>query len=192
MVSYFQALNYGGQAGAAPIVVDPRGNLSGAGAPMRQDSGGFPTTWGGLPAPGTFDPTNPMAGFGASPGQMAAAGAAAPGIAGSAAPAAAGIAGQAAPGVNENGVPQISGWQKFDHVMQGIGAVASIWGAVQQNKIARRQMNLAEESYNTNMDNTIKTYNTAMEDRARARYRMEGRDEQADDYIERSRLSRSR
>ena len=41
------------------------------------------------------------------------------------------------------------------------------------------------------MNNTIKTYNTALEDRIRARYAMEGRSDQADAYIDENKLSRS-
>ena len=87
--------------------------------------------------------------------------------------------------------PQLTGWQKFGYVMDGIGAVGGLWGSIQQNKIAKEQLNLAKESYNTNMNNTIQSYNTALEDRIRARYAMEGRSDQADAYIEENKLSRS-
>lgn len=87
--------------------------------------------------------------------------------------------------------PQLTGWQKYGYVMDGIGAIGGLWGAIQQNKIAKEQLALSREAYNTNMNNTIKTYNTALEDRIRARYAMEGRSDQADAYIEENKLSRS-
>lgn len=87
--------------------------------------------------------------------------------------------------------PQLTGWQKFGYVMDAIGTIGGLWGAIQQNKIAKQQLALSKEAYNTNMNNTIKTYNTALEDRIRARYEMEGRAAEADGYIERNKLSRS-
>ena len=88
--------------------------------------------------------------------------------------------------------PALTGWQKFGYVMDGIGAIGGLWGAIQQNKIAKQQLALSKEAYNTNMNNTIKTYNTALEDRIRARYTMEGRADQADGYIEDNKLTRDK
>ena len=88
--------------------------------------------------------------------------------------------------------PQLTGWQKFGYVMDGIGAIGGLWGAIQQNKIAKQQLALSREAYNTNMNNTIKTYNTALEDRIRARYVMEGRADQADGYIDEHKLTRDK
>ena len=88
--------------------------------------------------------------------------------------------------------PALTGWQKFGYVMDGIGAIGGLWGAIQQNKIAKQQLALSKEAYNTNMNNTIKTYNTALEDRIRARYTMEGRADQADAYIDENKLTRDK
>lgn len=88
--------------------------------------------------------------------------------------------------------PALTGWQKFGYVMDGIGAIGGLWGAIQQNKIAKQQLALSKEAYNTNMNNTIKTYNTALEDRIRARYTMEGRADQADGYIADNKLTRDK
>jgi hypothetical protein len=88
--------------------------------------------------------------------------------------------------------PALTGWQKFGYVMDGIGAIGGLWGAIQQNKIAKQQLALSKEAYNTNMNNTIKTYNTALEDRIRARYTMEGRSDQADAYIDENKLTRDK
>lgn len=98
------------------------------------------------------------------------------------------------PQANVNGMqsPALSGWQKFDYVMDGLSAIGGLWGAIQQNKIAKQQLALSREAYNTNMNNTIKTYNTALEDRIRARYTMEGRADQADAYIDEHKLTRDK
>jgi hypothetical protein len=88
--------------------------------------------------------------------------------------------------------PALTGWQKFGYVMDGIGAIGGLWGAIQQNKIAKQQLALSKEAFNTNMNNTIKTYNTALEDRIRARYTMEGRADQADTYIDEHKLTRDK
>ena len=88
--------------------------------------------------------------------------------------------------------PALTGWQKFGYVMDGIGAIGGLWGAIQQNKIAKQQLALSKEAYNTNMNNTIKTYNTALGDRIRARYTMEGRADQANSYIDENKLTRDK
>ena len=99
---------------------------------------------------------------------------------------------QMAPGGVGMQSPALTGWQKFGYVMDGIGAIGGLWGAIQQNKIAKQQLALSKEAYNTNMNNTIKTYNTALEDRIRARYTMEGRADQADAYIDENKLTRDK
>ena len=88
--------------------------------------------------------------------------------------------------------PALTGCQKFGYVMDGIGAIGGLWGAIQQNKIAKQQLALSREAYNTNMNNTIQSYNTQLADRIRARYIMEGRSEaEMQEYIEKNSLSRS-
>lgn len=88
--------------------------------------------------------------------------------------------------------PQLTGWQKFGYVMDGIGAIGGLWGAIQQNKIAKQQLALSRDSYETNMRNTIQNYNTTLEDRIRARYVMEGRGESdVTSYLDRHSLRRN-
>lgn len=87
--------------------------------------------------------------------------------------------------------PQLTGWQKFGYAMDGLGAIGGLWGSIQENKIAKEQLALSREAYNTNMNNSIQTYNTDLEGRIRAQYAMEGRSNQADAYIEKNKLSRS-
>lgn len=75
--------------------------------------------------------------------------------------------------------------------LQGLGAGFGIWNGLQANKIAKQQLAMTREFGNANLNNQIKTYNTALEDRARTRAVMEGRSEQsADDYIAANRLTR--
>lgn len=115
------------------------------------------------------------------------------GVAGSLIPQAANAGGMgqvAAPG--GYATPQLTGWQKFGYVMDGIGSIGGLWGSIQQNKIAKQQLALSREAYNTNMNNTIQSYNTQLADRIRARYIMEGRSEaEMQEYIEKNSLSRS-
>lgn len=76
----------------------------------------------------------------------------------------------------------------------GLGMLSSLgglYGATQSNKLARDSFNFQKGVTNTNLNNQIKSYNTALEDRARSRAVTEGRDAStADDYISRNRLSR--
>jgi len=60
--------------------------------------------------------------------------------------------------------------------MQGLGNIAGIigsfgnvWAAMQSNKLAKKAFEFQKQTYNTNMANSIASYNTAIEDRANAR-----------------------
>ena len=114
------------------------------------------------------------------------------GVAGSLTPQAANAGGMgqvAAPG--GYATPQLTGWQKFGYVMDGIGAIGGLWGSIQQNKIAKQQLTLSRDAFETNMRNSIQSYNTTLEDRIRARYAMEGRGSgEADAYLDANRLRR--
>lgn len=73
----------------------------------------------------------------------------------------------------------------------GLSALAGIWGSMNQNKLAKDQFKFQKDVTNTNLNNQIKSYNTALEDRMNARGAVEGRS--ADftaDEIARRRLSR--
>ena len=70
-----------------------------------------------------------------------------------------------------------------------LGTAGTLFGAFQQQKLARDAFNFSKESFRTNIDNQRKTYNTALEDRIRTRYRTEGRSmEEADRYLSQNRL----
>jgi len=74
-------------------------------------------------------------------------------------------------------------------VMGGIQTLGSLWNSYQQHKIAKEQLGLARETFQTNLENNRQTYNTALEDRIRARHNTEGRAaSETDAYLDENRL----
>ncbi len=72
-----------------------------------------------------------------------------------------------------------------------LGSLANIYGGFQANKLAKDQLSFTKDITNTNLNNQVKSYNTALEDRARSRAVAENRDQaSADAYIEKNKLSR--
>ena len=79
----------------------------------------------------------------------------------------------------------------FQLGLGGLNALGNIYGALQANKLAKNQFSFAKDGTNTNLNNQIKSYNTALEDRARSRAVAENRDQStADAYIAANRLTR--
>lgn len=75
--------------------------------------------------------------------------------------------------------------------ISGLQTLGGLYNAFQGNRLARDQLNFTRDFANTNMNNSIKTYNTQLEGRARARAVMEGQsDADRDRYIAENRLSR--
>ena len=73
----------------------------------------------------------------------------------------------------------------------GLNTLGNLWGAWQSNRIARDQLNFTKDVTNTNLNNSIQSYNTSLEDRARARGAMEGQSSSnVQSYIDKNRLSR--
>ena len=76
----------------------------------------------------------------------------------------------------------------------GLNALSSLGGlynAFNLNNLANKQYNLQKDVLNTNLNNQIKSYNTALEDQLRARAVMEtGNANAYDDQIEQRKLSR--
>lgn len=76
----------------------------------------------------------------------------------------------------------------------GLGAIqtlGSLWNSFQQNKIAKKSLKLQERTFETNLANQKKTYNTELEDRIRNRYQGAGKgldSKEADSYIEKNKL----
>lgn len=83
----------------------------------------------------------------------------------------------------------------IDLARLGIGGLQTgfnIFGGLQANRLAKQQFDYTKRVTDTNLNNSIQTYNTKLEDRARSRASIEG--SQAEDtqaYIERNRLTRS-
>lgn len=74
----------------------------------------------------------------------------------------------------------------------GVGAIqtlGSLWNSFQQNKLAKKSLNLQTQAYKTNLANQTQTYNTSLEDRIRTRYATQGNTTQeADSYIAKNKL----
>ena len=77
--------------------------------------------------------------------------------------------------------------------VNALAAIGGLYNAFQSNKLAKDQFAFTKEVTNTNLNNQIKTFNTTMEDRARARARLDGREDTegyAKDYMDKNRISR--
>lgn len=90
------------------------------------------------------------------------------------------VAAPTVPGAGgEVGAQQGSGWfgegGKLNTVIGGVQVLGSLWNSFQQHKMAKEQMKFAREQWDTNVQNQTQTYNTALEDRIRARHFTEGR-----------------
>lgn len=64
---------------------------------------------------------------------------------------------------------------KMGTIIGGVQVLGSLWNSFQQHKMAKEQMSFAREQWDTNLKNQTQTYNTALEDRIRARHHTEGR-----------------
>lgn len=74
---------------------------------------------------------------------------------------------------------------------QGLSSLGNIWNAFQSQKLAKDQFNFAKQTGETNLANSIQSYNTQIQDRARARGAAEGQSDAAiQDYIARNNLTR--
>lgn len=75
--------------------------------------------------------------------------------------------------------------------LQGLNTLGNIWGAWQSNKLAKDQLNFTKMITNANLNNQIKSYNTALEDRSRSRAAVEGQTSaEAQAYVDKNRLTR--
>ena len=94
---------------------------------------------------------------------------------------------------NQQGGSDI-GWNRgtLDTGFKGLATLGNLWGAYQGNKIARKQLALSTDAYNTNLTNQIKSYNTQLEDRVRGRHSPTNAAGQAEasKYIEANKLVR--
>jgi len=75
--------------------------------------------------------------------------------------------------------------------LSGLGALGSLWGGLQAQGLAKKQFDFTRNTTNTNLANQIKSYNTALTDRALARGKVAGSsDSEVQDYITRNSMSR--
>ena len=99
---------------------------------------------------------------------------------------------------NQTNLPQNTGaeswWQTpglVGGIAQGIGALASAWNANRGLGLARDQFRFQKEAYNTNLANSIQSYNTSLEDRIRGRTSdYEGKEQDVQSYLNRHSLRR--
>ena len=72
----------------------------------------------------------------------------------------------------------------------GLSALGNLWGANKQMKLAEDQFDFTKKIATTNLNNQVKSYNTALEDRIRSRAAMEGSSSaEAEAYLNKNRLS---
>ena len=73
--------------------------------------------------------------------------------------------------------------------LHGLNSLGNLWGAWQSNKLAKDQLNFTKNFAQANLSNQTQAYNTALEDRSRARAAVEGQNsQQQQDYVNRNRL----
>ena len=72
----------------------------------------------------------------------------------------------------------------------GLSSLANLWGANKQMKLAEDQFDFTKKIATTNLNNQVKSYNTALDDRIRSRAAMEGSSSaEAEAYLNKNRLS---
>lgn len=87
----------------------------------------------------------------------------------------------------------MNGFQLGRTAVDGLQTIGALWSAWQQNKMAKKQFKFSRDMALTNLANTVKSYNTALADRARSRGVMEGQSQsQVDGYVKDNSLSTKR
>lgn len=84
---------------------------------------------------------------------------------------------------------KIGGMEGVASIADGLASLGQLYGAIQSVKLAKEQLGLQREAFQTNLANQKKSYNTALEDRIQSRYVMEGKSQSdAQAYLDKNRL----
>lgn len=133
-----------------------------------------------VPVPGGMDALSTQ--LGAIPGLQGGGTPAMPGAAGT--PAAPGEMGRL--GGFWNGM---GGMQGFAGLLQGLGGLGQVYTSLNGLGLAKDQMEMQRDAYQTNLANSTKSYNTELTDRAQTRFRTEGRSQaELDAYVRKNAL----
>ncbi len=103
------------------------------------------------------------------------------------------IPGAGIPGLGGGGAGSGLGWNlgTANLALNGLGTIAGIFGGLKSLSLANKQFKLQKEFGNINLNNQIKSYNTALMDRSRSRAKVEGQDPSvAAAYVSSNSLSR--
>lgn len=102
------------------------------------------------------------------------------------------VPGMATPGAAAGGTGwfnKMGGLEGLGSIAQGLASLGQVWAAIQGVGIARDQLDFSKKAFNKNLANQTKSYNTALEDKVRARYFTEGRSaSDVDTYLAQNRL----
>lgn len=91
-------------------------------------------------------------------------------------------------GSNQGGLGGLN-LQGLSSLLSGVSSLGSLYGAYQQNKLAKDTLKFNKQAYATNLADNRQTYNTSLEDRIRSRYHTEGRSSAAaDEYLSTNKL----
>ena len=97
--------------------------------------------------------------------------------------------GGGAPAGQQGWFGRMGGLEGVASLAQGLASLGQLYGAFQGVKLAKEQLGLQREAYQTNLANQRKSYNTALEDRINSRHVMEGRSAaETSAYLDKNRL----
>ena len=100
------------------------------------------------------------------------------------------LTGQDAPG-NTGGLGSMMTLKNGQAALGGLSALSGILNSSKASQLAKDQFKFTKDVTNTNLNNQIKSYNTALGDRANARAFTQNQDQSvADAYIDKNRLTR--
>lgn len=85
----------------------------------------------------------------------------------------------------------MTGFDKLNMGLQGLSTIGGLISSFGALSLAKKQFRLQKDVLNTNLNNQIKAYNTALDDKARSRAVVEGQsDTERDAYIAANKATR--